>query len=270
MRKIKVLFSMALVAVMLCTVAFASAGVVFTPVEYDGAADTITVELKANEAITIDSFSSIWMSFDTSILEYVSATTEAANATVSDQSEFGYVEFENSAGDSAVTSDMCLIKAVFKVIDKANIENAEFGIADGCFASYAGGAEILDLTSKMTITKKTAPTGPSFDASGKATKGTIKGHDIVGGGRTEDRTYFADQFTLTNTTAETTIYGIKTTFVPVYASGADNNKAVVKTYDIPSAEGIKGGAELKFNVVLIGTPAEVIGVNISSEIVTAK
>lgn len=129
--------------------------------------------------------------------------------------------------------------------------------------------DAVSVIPKMFISVATpAPSGPKFDASGKATSGTVAGHDIVGGGKTEDRSYFADQFTLTGTTAETTILGIKTKFVPVYAAGADESKAVVKEYTINADEGIAGGAELKFNVVLIGAPADVTGVNISSEIVT--
>lgn len=261
MRKIKVLFSMALIAVMLCTVAFASAGAVFTPVEYDGVADTITVELKASEAIVIDSFSSIWMTYDSSIVEYVSATTDAENATVADQKAYSYVEFENSAGDSSVTPDMCLIKAVFNVIDKANVENASFGIGEGCFASYAGGVEVLDLSATMTVTKKAA--GPATTES-EVVSGTVKGHEIVGGGTTEDRTYFAKQLTLTGAEGKT-VKGITTIFTPVYAEGSGKTvNPVTKSYDFDIAEGIAGGASLKFNVTLIGAPADVVNVDIQS------
>ena len=257
MRKIKVLFSMALIAVMLCTVAFASAGVVFTPVEYDGVADTITVELKASEAIVIDSFSSIWMSYDSSIVKYVSATTDAATATVADQTAYSYVEFENSAGDSSVTPDMCLIKAEFNVIDKANIENAVFSIGEGCFASYASGAEILDLTATMTVTKKATEVNPGATAGEKLTGG------LTYQTKEGERKFVANNFAISNFDKIGT-KKFRVTYTPVYDDATTPVNPKYFDYSINTEE-LTG--TVTFTAALYDIPERVSDVNMSAEFV---
>lgn len=118
------------------------------------------------------------------------------------------------------------------------------------------GADII-----LTVTKKAA--GPSTTES-EVVSGTVKGHEIVGGGTTEDRTYFAKQLTLTGAEGKT-VKGITTIFTPVYAEGSGKTvNPVTKSYDFDIAEGIAGGASLKFNVTLIGAPADVVSVDIQS------
>ena len=187
-----------------------------------------------------------------------------------DDGVYGYVStLTLNSANVTLTKETPVLEFTFTPSADCSFDAESFIILEDVIGYYDGKLNFGAANTTTSIEVATpAPSGPKFDASGKATSGTVAGHDIVGGGKTEDRSYFADQFTLTGTTAETTILGIKTKFVPVYAAGADESKAVVKEYTINADEGIAGGAELKFNVVLIGAPADVTGVNISSEIVT--
>lgn len=154
MKKFRFLTVVVLAISMLFAVASAAVSS-FDPVTYDGAADTLEVVLKVEEAAaSFDMYNTMQIKFDENVLaiDTAACTSDYAMTFYDYTGDMGYgaVAFSNEGGNLVLTKGAVFAKLVFNVVDKAAVAGTviEWDV-DNSYAADAGA--MLELAGSVTV-----------------------------------------------------------------------------------------------------------------------